>query len=500
MKTVFAYIRVSTVKQGVYGSSLQEQQSAIQAYAERHDLAICEWFEERESAAKRGRRVFQRMLKLLERRRATGVIIHKIDRGARNLKDWADLGELMDRGVEMHFAHESLDLSSRGGRLAADIQAVVAADFIRNLKDEVRKGFQGRLKQGLYPLPAPIGYIDQGRGLPKLPDPVMAPLVRRVFELYATGRCSLAQLGDDAYRFGLRNRRGGRVTRNGFSKLLNNEFYIGNIHIRRTGDRFPGVHQPLVPVALFREVQAVLRGRKIQTTVRHDYAYRRLIACASCGYRLIGERQKGRVYYRCHTRRCPTTCLLETALDDHIGQALGQVSVPLQMYRDIAHEFDIMHRERLQKMGEHVRAARLQLAQIEERLARLTDAYIDQTIERPIYLDRKAKLLGERADAAEYLARLTAGDDPLQSKAKRFLELLERLCQSQNLVVPHEKREMFQSVTSNLRAAGKNLLFDWKFTFALLAQWTESACSRPQQDVHRTLTIKKLADRLFKSL
>src|SRR5256885_4852920 len=115
------------------------------------------------------------MLKLLQASKADGVIIHKIDRSARNLKDWANLGELIDRGVEVHFANESLDLQSRGGRLSADIQAVVAADYIRNLREETRKGFYGRLKQGILPLPAPAGYVDQGAGKPNMPDPARAP-------------------------------------------------------------------------------------------------------------------------------------------------------------------------------------------------------------------------------------------------------------------------------------------------------------------------------------
>jgi site-specific DNA recombinase len=225
MKNVYAYIRVSTVKQGETGSSLNEQRVAIEAYARRHELTISEWFEEKETAAKRGRTVFNRMLSLLLKERASGVIIHKIDRSARNLRDWADLGGLIDKGTDVHFAHESLDLRSRGGRLAADIQAVVAADFIRNLRDEVRKGFLGRLRQGLYPLPAPVGYIDQGRGLPKLPDPAMAPLVQQAFRLYGTGQYNLFTLGTELHRLGLRNKRGGRVTRNGLSTLLNNEFY-----------------------------------------------------------------------------------------------------------------------------------------------------------------------------------------------------------------------------------------------------------------------------------
>ena len=50
------------------------------------------------------------MLKLLQQGKASGVTLHKIDRSARNLRDWADLGELIDSGVEIHFANESLDL------------------------------------------------------------------------------------------------------------------------------------------------------------------------------------------------------------------------------------------------------------------------------------------------------------------------------------------------------------------------------------------------------
>src|SRR4029077_20815694 len=142
-----------------------------------------------ETAAKRGRPVFTQAMKLLRQGKAKGIILHKLDRGARNLKDWADIGELADQGVEVHFVNESLDLHSRGGRLSADIQAVVAADYIRNLREESRKGFYGRLKQGVYPLGAPVGYLDMGKGgkLKEL-DPIQAPLVRKAFELYSTGR------------------------------------------------------------------------------------------------------------------------------------------------------------------------------------------------------------------------------------------------------------------------------------------------------------------------
>src|SRR5438128_1560096 len=215
MKKLFGYTRVSTAKQGEHGISLQDQHDAIVRYAQRFGLEIVAWFEERETAAKRGRPIVNQMLRLLRQGKADGVIIHKIDRSARNLKDWADLGELIDQGVEVQFVNESLDLNSRGGRLSADIQAVVAADYIRNLREETRKGFYGRIKQGLYPLPAPLGYLDRGKGKTKELDPAKAVLVKKTFELYATGKYSLDVLADEIFRLGLCNRAGKKITRNG---------------------------------------------------------------------------------------------------------------------------------------------------------------------------------------------------------------------------------------------------------------------------------------------
>src|SRR5947208_183592 len=301
MNKFLGYTRVSTAKQGVRGVSLQEQRGAIERHAQRNGLKISEWFEERETAAKRGRPIFNKMLKLLDKGKGDGVIIHKIDRSARNLKDWADLGELIDKGIEVHFANESLDLHSRGGRLSADIQAVVASDYIRNLREETRKGFYGRLKQGFYPLPAPLGYVDRGKGKCKDLDPVRAPLVRKAFELYSTGRFNLYTLLDELHRLGLRNKGGSKVTRTGMSVILNNPFYLGLIRLRRTGETFAGAHEPLITKQLFDRVHRILNNRTPTRTIIHDFVFRRLLRCKSCGYSLIGERQKGHAYYRCHT-------------------------------------------------------------------------------------------------------------------------------------------------------------------------------------------------------
>ena len=100
-----------------------------------------------------------------------------------------------------------------------------------------------------------------GQGKLKEPDPVKAPLVRRAFQLYATGSWTLEPLCEELYRSGLRNRRGGAVSINGLSTVLNNPFYIGIVRLLSTGETFQGIHEPLIGKSLFDRVQLVLQGK-----------------------------------------------------------------------------------------------------------------------------------------------------------------------------------------------------------------------------------------------
>lgn len=147
----YAYIRVSTHKQGEPDVSLQEQRDAITRYAGRHGITIAAWFEEELTAARYGRPAFSHMMEFLRMKRGSGVLMHKIDRAARNLRDWADIEELIDTGVNVQFVNESLDLSTRGGRLTADIHAVVAAEYISNLQEEARKGLKAYWSRNCFP-------------------------------------------------------------------------------------------------------------------------------------------------------------------------------------------------------------------------------------------------------------------------------------------------------------------------------------------------------------
>ena len=486
MKQCFGYIRVSTAKQGRLSVSLPEQRDAILRYAQRNEINITSWFEERETAAKLGRPVFNRMLNLLRHGKAHGVVLHKIDRGARNLRDWADLAELTDVGLEIHFANESLDLHSRGGRLSADIQAVIAADYIRNLREECLKGFYGRLKQGIFPLQAPVGYLDKGGGKPKEPDPIHGPLVRKTFELYATGEYSLETLRKHITKLGLRNRRGGEVSETGLSILLNNPFYIGIIKLKKTQETFQGVHEPLISKSLFDRVRAVLSGRINVKAQKHDFIFRRLLRCQSCGYNLIGEYQKGHCYYRCHTTECPTTCVREEVAESEIRANLTLLRFDEEERAYFKNKLSEMQAEWPARQEAEKKRVELQLGQIEARLNRLTDAFLDGTIDKAIFDQRKASLLQEKGSAQEAASNLAHEKPGAENHISKYLELAASALLSYDSAFPHEKRDLLRSLTSNLEVVGKNVVVKLLFPFDEVANRNKFTYSAPQRDVPRT--------------
>lgn len=494
MNSYLGYIRVSTAKQGE-GVSLEAQKEAISRYAERYGFQIARWFEELETAAKRGRPVFNQMLKLLRLQKARGVIMHKIDRSARNLKDWADLGELIDKGIEVHFANESLDLNSRGGRLSADIQAVVAADYIRNLREESRKGFYGRIKQGFFPLPAPLGYIDKGKGKPKEIDTVQGSLVRKAFELYGTGKYSFGMLLEEMYRLGLRNKRGSRVTLNGISIILNNPFYIGLIRLKRTGETFPGSHEALIPKSLFDRVQQILDGKTVKRVRVHEFLFRRMLCCKGCSRNLIGECQKGHTYYRCQTRNCPQKTLREEIVEEEIMKQFEPLRFN-EREKEYFHSRIKQLSNSLRQEEESLRKAlELRLAQIGDRLNRLTDAYIDGVIEQKLYEDRKAALLNEEKSNQERLTLEAQKSASLENQLSEFLELAGSAWNLYKLGLPEEKRDLLKIVTSNRLVSGKSVELILVQPFQEVANRLKNTYGGAYRD--RTRTVDSLIEYLL---
>lgn len=495
MRQYFAYIRVSTQKQGEKGSSLQEQRAAIEAFAQREQIGIVEWFEERETAAKQGRTVFRRMFAALEKGAAHGVVMHKIDRGARNLSDWADLARLLDKGIEVRFANENLDMQSRGGRLAADIQAVVAADYIRNLRDEVKKGLTGRLKQGYFPSCAPIGYLNNGSATPKTICPVKGPLVRTAYELYATGNYSLHSLKAELDRLGLKSRSGTPMSIASIEWMLKNPFYYGIIHIKKNNQTYQGNHKPLITKTLFDRVQETMRRPiKVATANRRSYVLQRKMRCTACTRGLYAETQKGIIYYRCHTRSCHGVSIREEIALRAIAHACTRIALDEQTLAELNGELRSVLDRLCDAAHEEQKSLALQLAQVRDRETRLTDAYLEEAIDRDTYETRKGTLIQERVQIEQSRAQVAKRAE-YEARACNFLELLKALQHIDKIENPAKIREILKNTISNLHLSGKNVDIAWDFPVSLLFFRGDFQVGRPKpDDYHKVWSREELRE------
>jgi site-specific DNA recombinase len=192
-------------------------------------------------------------------------------------------------------------------------------------------------------------------------------------------------------RLGFKTKRGGKMAKNKLSTILNNPFYIGLIRIKRTGEMFRGAHEPLVSKALFDRVHLVLSGKHRLKLVKHDFIFRRLLTCAECRYALIGERQKGHIYYRCHSRECPMTGIREEEVEKGITVVLSPLSLNPEGLEEIRGKIHALRDNWDGERNREIRAVTLELGNLRERLNRLTDAYLDRMIDKQAFEERRTR-------------------------------------------------------------------------------------------------------------
>jgi DNA invertase Pin-like site-specific DNA recombinase len=324
------YLRVSTREQvekdlTEEGFSITAQREACVRHVADQDWELVDEYVDRgESARSADRPQLRAMLsRIAEDGDVEAVVVHKVDRLARNMEDHVAIRALLRRhGIALVSVTENLD-ETASGRLVEGIHALMAEFYSANLANEVRKGMGQKAKLGGYPHKAPLGYLNVrepigGRQVAHIVlDAERAPLVRTAFELYATGEWTIERLAHEMADRGLRNRgRADYVTKaltvSGLATLLTNPAYTGIVEW--DGVQYPGLHEPLVNQATFEKVQGLLQARTAQGTRerRHHHYLKGVLTCGVCGRRLSIQRSKGTyTYFYClgqKDRRNGTGC------------------------------------------------------------------------------------------------------------------------------------------------------------------------------------------------
>jgi hypothetical protein len=285
---------------------------------------------------------------------------------------------------------------------------------------------------------------------------------------------------------------------NGWSTILNNPFYIGLIRIRKTGEVFQGIHPPLVGKYAFDGVQAVLKGKMTHRTMTHRFRFQRTFRCAACNRALIGETRKGHVYYRCHTASCPVTNFREEAIDATLRENCRPFQLTDEEWEAVRHDIGVALEYKKHDAVGKTKVLTLNIAAIDERVNRLTDAYVDRLVERDIYLTRKAALLDDKATLLSRKTLIEAEGGDLRQQIEKNLGLAKALGTLGILKDDEKTREILKTTTSDLIASPETLYVAWRNPFQELAKRAGIPLGGPYRGKPRTFVYGVYAEVILK--
>ena len=336
--------RVSSRKQE-RGASLEAQEKSIKEYCNRNDLIIIEPYPKAfiftESSTRGGRKKFNEMIQFIEKQKhKTAIVVHTLDRLQRGFGECEKIKELLKADkIEVHFIVESLILdkfSSDDDFTRYDFGILSAKLYLTSMNKNVKRSQKYNREAGLWQGLAPIGYLnakDERRRATLILDPERAPIIKQIFEEYASGVHSLKSVWLSATEKGLmskepnynpKSKNYGKIcpiSRNKIHDILTNPFYYGAMYvadeeidektkkpIKTFYKLINHVYEPIISKELFDKVQKVLKTRKKEKFCKEQkyagipFVFRGLITC-KCGCAITPEHhKKGNkeyVYLRC---------------------------------------------------------------------------------------------------------------------------------------------------------------------------------------------------------
>src|SRR3984957_407067 len=208
MKTI-GYVRVSTDRQAERGSSLEAQAEKIRAMALVQSAELSEIIVENgESGKSLNRPGMAKLLALVDAGKVKAVIVAKLDRLTRSVKDLCELLERFERrGVALVSVAESLDTGSAAGRLVLNIMAAVSQWEREAIGERTRDALHHKRSNGERVGTIPFGYRLCADGKHVEPDPSEQSVLDEIGRLRRSGH-TLRGIAAALNHRALRTRRG----------------------------------------------------------------------------------------------------------------------------------------------------------------------------------------------------------------------------------------------------------------------------------------------------
>lgn len=482
-KQFVAWARVSSARQKKEGFSLEDQEQRLNDFAKRLGGSVVKLFKIAETASKREERTtFREFTTYVKRssRRLAGMLFAKVDRAARNISDWADLEALSEEtGVPLFFPDQP-SAETPAGRMQRRMSAVFASYQTDQQATDIRAGHKRRVESGL-PLGRQYGYRlvrINGRSIVEL-DPIQAPKVKRIFELFAFQPLTLESLIDTLERQGIiYTDRQPKWTKSTLHRLLHNRSYLGEVQYQ--GLWHPGTFEALVDQETFQAVRDKFgTDFKVYRDPELTYAGS-LITCAHCGRVVTGEKKyktspdgtkREYVYYRCSgygAEGHPRVRLTEAEIDGQLLKQFGTIRLDeetrqwfLEVIRTRAHSGQAdnkQHRDELQR----------QHSQVEAKLSTLMDMRMEGEITPEEYTAKRAELYDRQSALRLQLERSDRDDREIADLAIKAFELSQSLQERWLTANYNAKRTILSIMLETVRLNCENVEFSLRKPFIYL--------------------------------
>ncbi len=324
--TALVYLRQSRTNPHEQTVSLDVQEAACRKLAA---VAACQVVEVFKDADTSGGKLARAGYDALLARLATGgiAVVAAYDQGrlfrrlefAVSFKALLEKLEKQKHGAAVEFVHGSYAQSTIGKFSAAILAA--AHELEREMAgDKTRDAYRFMNSKGVPTGPAPYGlrYVGGTRKSHELElDPEAAPIARRIFTDYATGKFTTRSLAETLNDEGITNARGGRWKPDSLAHMLGNVAYNGRTYSEsrflHAGETIDALWPKLIEDGQFARCQERLKAFRIPTVKgsakrKREFTFRGLLWCQDCGRRLVVKHHYHGTYYYCGSRRDGNPC------------------------------------------------------------------------------------------------------------------------------------------------------------------------------------------------
>ncbi|MCI0566124.1 recombinase family protein [bacterium] len=470
------YARKSTEDEDKQILSIEAQLVELKEFAAKEKLEIVASFQEAKTAKEPGRMKFAEMLSFIQSGKADGILSWHPDRLARNSVDGGKIIHFVDRGLirSLKFPCFWFEPTPQG-LFMLNIAFGQSKYFVDNLRENVKRGLRQKIRNGVWPSWAPVGYSNnpKTRGIDVNPD--TSSKVKKIFEMYATGAYSLNTLANWCGKKKLLTNAGNKISLSNVQHILQNPFYIGLM--RYKGEIFEGTHEPLISKKLFDLCREVMAKRgKVRPDRKHDFAFLGLMKCASCGCSITAQYAKGNggiyTYYRCTKKRglCQEKYLGENQLVVQIKSFLQKVSLSSQDTGKVLAALSAEEVQAKEQAQNEVINLKAQLLQLEVKLQKLLDVYLDDALTQKEYAAKKDILISQKVVLNEKITDFEQKGVSWLEPAREFVLSLNqaaKLLESENL---SEMTTFLKNIGSNHILRNREFLFTPKNPYDLVAE------------------------------